>query len=62
MSSKPRSAVSPFKNDCLKGKVAFVTGGGSGIGFEIARQFGLHGPCARIIGTPAHGPSQNKTK
>ncbi|GAB4813304.1 hypothetical protein N2152v2_000350 [Parachlorella kessleri] len=38
---------SPFKADILKGKVALVTGGGSGIGFEITRQLGLHG--AKIV-------------
>lgn len=41
---------SPFNGDVLKGKVALLTSGGSGIGFEIATQFGKHGaPCY-------HGP------
>mmetsp|Transcript_1470 Transcript_1470/g.2027 ORF Transcript_1470/g.2027 Transcript_1470/m.2027 type:complete len:303 (+) Transcript_1470:188-1096(+) len=39
---------SPFRNDCLSGKVALVTGGGSGIGFEIARQLMQHG-CAGVV-------------
>lgn len=31
---------SPFRDDCLRGKVVLVTGGGSGIGFQITRQIG----------------------
>lgn len=31
---------SPFRVDCLRGKVALVTGGGSGICFQISRQIG----------------------
>jgi 2,4-dienoyl-CoA reductase [(3E)-enoyl-CoA-producing], peroxisomal len=38
--------ASPFRSDVLAGQVAFVTGGGTGIGKEIARVLGSHG--ARI--------------
>lgn len=41
---------SPFKSDVLKGKVALLTGGGSGIGFEISTQFGKHGASVAIMG------------
>ncbi|KAJ8752533.1 hypothetical protein K2173_004821 [Erythroxylum novogranatense] len=41
---------SPFKADILKGKVALVTGGGSGIGLEISTQFGKHGASVSIMG------------
>jgi len=41
---------SPFHSDILRGKVALVTGGGSGIGFEIARQYGLHGARVMLMG------------
>ncbi|KAL2897277.1 Peroxisomal 2 4-dienoyl-CoA reductase [Bienertia sinuspersici] len=41
---------SPFKKDALKGKVALLTGGGSGIGFEISTQFGKHGASIAIMG------------
>ena len=34
---------SPFRADVLRGKAALVTGGGSGIGFEIATQLASHG-------------------
>ncbi|KAB1202049.1 Peroxisomal 2,4-dienoyl-CoA reductase [Morella rubra] len=41
---------SPFKAEILKGKVALITGGGSGIGFEISTQFGKHGASIAIMG------------
>ncbi|XVF68381.1 hypothetical protein PTKIN_Ptkin10aG0201100 [Pterospermum kingtungense] len=41
---------SPFKADILKGKVALVTGGGSGIGYEISLQLGKHGASIAIMG------------
>lgn len=40
---------SPFRRDCLVGKVAIVTGGGSGICFEITRQLLLHGCAGAVI-------------
>ncbi|XP_010941675.1 peroxisomal 2,4-dienoyl-CoA reductase [(3E)-enoyl-CoA-producing] [Elaeis guineensis] len=41
---------SPFKPELLKGKVALITGGGSGIGFEISTQFGRHEAAVAIMG------------
>lgn len=41
--------TSPFKPDCLSGKTALVTGGGSGICFEITKQLLLHGVSAVTI-------------
>ncbi|KAL4303554.1 hypothetical protein GQ457_10G015900 [Hibiscus cannabinus] len=41
---------SPFKADILKGKVGLITGGGSGIGFEISTQFGKHGASVALMG------------
>lgn len=41
---------SPFKQDILKGKLAVITGGGSGICFGIAEVFGKHGGKVVILG------------
>eukprot|EP00128_Syssomonas_multiformis_P009586 Colp12_sorted_trinity150504_noHs@12599 len=42
--------TSPFKADLLCGYTALVTGGGSGIGYEIALQLGQHGAKIVIMG------------
>ena len=41
--------TSPFRTDCLTGKVALVTGGGSGICFELTKQLLLHGAKGAVI-------------
>lgn len=40
---------SVFRPDCLAGKVALVTGGGSGICFEVTKQLLKHGCAAAVI-------------
>ena len=40
---------SPFHSDCLSGNVALVTGGGSGICFEVTKQLLLHGVDGAVI-------------
>ncbi|KAM0754962.1 2,4-dienoyl-CoA reductase [Meredithblackwellia eburnea MCA 4105] len=42
--------TSIFKNDIFKGKVAFVTGGGSGICYSIVEALMNHGANATILG------------
>ncbi len=42
--------TSPFKSDVLKGRVALITGGGSGINFGIAKVFASHGADVAIMG------------
>lgn len=39
---------SPFKPDCLQGKVAIITGGGSGIGYAITETLLSHG-CSTVV-------------
>lgn len=41
---------SPFKAEILKGKVALLTGGASGIGYEISLQLGKHGASIAVMG------------
>eukprot|EP01065_Artemidia_motanka_P005366 TRINITY_DN1259_c16_g1_i1.p2 TRINITY_DN1259_c16_g1~~TRINITY_DN1259_c16_g1_i1.p2 ORF type:complete len:321 (+),score=109.03 TRINITY_DN1259_c16_g1_i1:79-963(+) len=46
----PKDQRSPFRDDVLAGRVALVTGGGSGIGLEVARQLCKHGAKCVIMG------------
>ncbi|TXG71334.1 hypothetical protein EZV62_006269 [Acer yangbiense] len=50
MKVKRWSHHSRFKKDIVRGKVALITGGGSGIGLEISTQFGRHGASIAIMG------------
>jgi len=45
--------MSHFAKDLLANKVAFVTGGGSGIGYAIARHLALHGARTALFGRTA---------
>ncbi|WP_417725191.1 SDR family oxidoreductase [Salipiger sp.] len=45
----PRSPLETYASGMLRGKTAFVTGGGTGIGFGIARTLGLLGATVCII-------------
>eukprot|EP01083_Nonionella_stella_P173402 598010_1 len=41
---------SPFRSDVLQGRVALITGGGSGIGFGIAEEMAKHGASVVLMG------------
>ena len=45
-----RESWSPFRSDILIGKVALITGGGTGICREIAWTLGKHGARLAIMG------------
>ncbi len=44
------STGSVFRPDVVRNKVALITGGGSGLGFDIALTLGLHGAKIAIMG------------
>ena len=50
MSAPNPTPRSPFRSDLLASHVALITGGGSGIGLEIAHQLGLHGAAVVLMG------------
>jgi peroxisomal 2,4-dienoyl-CoA reductase len=41
---------SPFRSDLLNGEVALITGGGTGICFDIAQEMGRHGAQLMLMG------------
>jgi peroxisomal 2,4-dienoyl-CoA reductase len=41
--------MSVFKNDIFKGKIVLISGGATGICYQISKQFLLHGATVYII-------------
>lgn len=54
MDSSSPAPRSPFRETLLQGKVALITGGASGIGFEIATQLAKHGAHIALMGRRKH--------
>ncbi|CAI0392706.1 unnamed protein product [Linum tenue] len=48
------AAESPFRPEILKGKVALLTGGASGIGYGISLELGKHGASIAVMGRRKH--------
>ncbi|CAN0855068.1 Peroxisomal 2,4-dienoyl-CoA reductase [(3E)-enoyl-CoA-producing] [Linum grandiflorum] len=48
------AAKSPFRPEILKGKVALLTGGASGIGYGISLEIGKHGASIAVMGRRKH--------
>ncbi|CAI0401563.1 unnamed protein product [Linum tenue] len=48
------AADSPFRPEILKGKVALLTGGASGIGYGISLELGKHGASIALMGRRKH--------
>eukprot|EP00250_Pteridium_aquilinum_P008938 c18321_g1_i1 orf=546-1472(-) len=53
-SSSSSASKSPFRESLLQGKVALITGGATGIGFEIATQLAKHGAHIALMGRRKH--------
>lgn len=54
MDSTATSPKSPFRESLLRGKIALITGGATGIGYEIATQLAKHGAHIALMGRRKH--------